>query len=198
MDIVVSHEGTDFDAFASMFAVTRLFPGTQVILGGSVNRNVRHFLSLYGKFFPYLREKDLDWGQIKKVYVVDTPYLERLGKVGEFWQKEGVEFFLFDHHPEEKLKGKPNVVLREYGACTTILVEMCEEASLPLSPLEATLLLIGIYEDTGFFTFPTTTSHDLRAASFLLAQGAMVSYIPRFTRVPLTSEQREALQKMIQ
>lgn len=198
MDIVVSHEGTDFDALASMFAVTRLFPGTQVILGGSVNRNVRHFLSLYGKFFHYLREKDIDWGQIKRIYVVDTPYFERLGKVGEFWQKGEAEFFIFDHHPEEKLRGKSNVVLRECGACTTILMEMLQERSIPLSPLEATLFLIGIYEDTGFFTFPTTTPHDLQAASFLLSQGAMVSYIPRFTRVPLTPEQREALQRMIQ
>ncbi|MGQ9746793.1 MAG: CBS domain-containing protein [Candidatus Caldatribacteriaceae bacterium] len=198
MDVVASHEGTDFDAFASMVAIAKLFPGTQILLGGSVNRNVRHFLSLYGKFFPYLREKDVDWKQIKKVYVVDTPYLERLGKLGELSQKEDVKLFLFDHHPEEKWKGKPNFVFKEYGACTTIMVEMIQDASFPLSPLEATLFLIGIYEDTGFFTFPTTTSNDLKAASFLVAQGAMVSYVPRFTRVPLTPEQREALQKMIQ
>ncbi|MEN3185567.1 MAG: CBS domain-containing protein [Atribacterota bacterium] len=198
MEIVVSHEGTDFDAFASMFAITKLFPGTQIVLGGSVNRNVRHFLSLYGKFFQYLKERDVDWKQIKKVYVVDTPYFERLGKIGELWQKRETEFLVFDHHPEEKLKNLPNAVLKEYGACTTILVEMIQEASLPLSPLEATLLLIGVYEDTGFFTFPTTTANDFRASSFLLTQGAMVSYVPRFTRVPLTTEQREALQKMIQ
>lgn len=198
MEIVVSHEGTDFDAFASMFAVTKLFPGTQIVLGGSVNRNVRHFLSLYGEFFQYLKGKDIDWKQIKKVYVVDTPYFERLGKVGELWQRGEVEFSVFDHHPEERLRKIPNVVLKEYGACTTVLVEMIQEASLPLSPLEATLLLIGIYEDTGLFTFPTTTTSDLRASSFLLSQGAMVSYVPRFTRVPLTAEQREALQKMIQ
>ena len=47
MQIVVSHEGTDFDALASMFAVTKLFPGTKMVIWGTANRNVRHFLSLW-------------------------------------------------------------------------------------------------------------------------------------------------------
>lgn len=61
MQIVVSHEGTDFDALASMFAVTKLFPGTKMVIWGTANRNVRHFLSLYGNFFPILKEKEVDW-----------------------------------------------------------------------------------------------------------------------------------------
>ena len=51
MNIAISHEGTDFDALASMFAVSKLYPGTRIIIGGSVNRNVRRFLTLYGTFF---------------------------------------------------------------------------------------------------------------------------------------------------
>ncbi len=197
MDIAISHEGTDFDAFASLFAITKLFPSTQIVLGGSINRNVRHFLSLYGKFFSSFKEKEVDWKRVERIYVVDTPYFERLGRVNELLQEKRAEVFLFDHHPEAELQGIKQVVFKECGACTTILVEMIEKAAIPLSPLEATLLLLGIYEDTGFFTFPTTTPSDLQAASFLLSQGANVSYTPRFTRVPLTTEQREALQKMI-
>ena len=53
MNIVISHEGTDFDALASMFAVSKLYPGTRIIIVGSVNRNVRRFLTLYGTFFNY-------------------------------------------------------------------------------------------------------------------------------------------------
>ena len=49
MNIVISHEGTDFDALASMFAVSN-FIREPYIIGGSVNRNVRRFLTLYGTF----------------------------------------------------------------------------------------------------------------------------------------------------
>ncbi len=197
MKIVVSHEGTDFDAFASMFAVTKLFPGTQMVLWGSVNPNVRHFLSLYGTFFAFLTEKDVDWSTVTTIYVVDTVYLERLSKAGHLIKSGHVEYFIFDHHPVDTNEVPPNALLRSSGSCTTILVEKIREAAIPLSPLEATLLLLGIYEDTGSFTFPTTTAEDLRAASFLLSQGALVSYVPRFTRVALTEKQGKILRDMV-
>ncbi|MBC7216655.1 MAG: CBS domain-containing protein [Candidatus Caldatribacterium sp.] len=197
MKIVVSHEGTDFDAFASMFAVTKLFPGTQIVLWGTVNPNVRHFLSLYGTFFSHLTEKDVDWSAVTTIYVVDTVYLERLSKAGHLIKSGRVDFFIFDHHPVEESEIPPNAFLRVSGACTTILVERIQEASIPLSPIEATLLLLGIYEDTGSFTFPTTTAEDLKAASFLLSQGALVSYVPRFTRVVLTEQQEQILKDMM-
>lgn len=197
MKIVVSHEGTDFDAFASMFAVTKLFPGTRMVLWGAVNPNVRHFLSLYGTFFPFLTEKEVDWNAVATIYVVDTVYLERLSKAGHLIRTGRVAYTIFDHHPVEQNDIPPHTVLKHTGACTTILVENIREATIPLSPLEATLLLLGIYEDTGSFTFPTTTAEDLSAASFLVAQGALVSYVPRFIRVTLSEEQEALLRDMV-
>ncbi|HXL01616.1 MAG TPA: CBS domain-containing protein [Candidatus Atribacteria bacterium] len=196
MQIVVSHEGTDFDALASMFAVTRLFPGTQMVIWGTVNRNVRHFLSLYGNFFPILKEKEVDWEKVNKIYVVDTAYWERLNKAGELIRDGKVEVVIFDHHSEGE-KREEAAIIKEYGACTTILVEKMMEQKIALSPLEATLLALGIYEDTGSFTFPTTQAPDLESASFLLRQGAKVSFVNRFTGIQLTPEQRETLKKMI-
>ncbi|MGQ9622629.1 MAG: CBS domain-containing protein [Candidatus Caldatribacteriaceae bacterium] len=195
MKIVVSHEGTDFDAFASMFAVTKIFPGTQVVLWGTVNHNVRHFLSLYGSFFPCLTERDVDWNAVTTIYVVDTSYLERLSKAGHLIKQGRVEYFIFDHHPQEE--SLPNSLVEVCGACTTILVKKLKEAAIPLSSLEATLLLLGLYEDTGFFTFPTTTASDLEAASFLLSQGGMVNYVPRFARVVLSPEEEAILKEML-
>lgn len=198
MKIVVSHEGTDFDALASMFAVTKLFPGTRMVLWGSVNPNVRHFLSLYGTFFPFLVEKEVDWHAVTTIYVVDTVYLERLSKAGHLIRTGRVEYFIFDHHPLGEDEIPSHALVKNSGACTTILVAKIQEAGIPLSPLEATLLLLGIYEDTGSFTFPTTTAEDLSAASFLLSKGALVSYVSRFTRVVLTEKQERILQEILQ
>ena len=199
MEIVVSHEGTDFDSLASMHAVSRLYPGTVPVLGGSINRNVRYFLSLYGHFMHIVQEKDLDWEEVTHVTAVDTAILNRLGKSGEYIQKKGIPYRIFDHHPvsPDNVRGE-NVIIEPYGACSTILSRMIRERDLPLSPLEATLLVLGIYEDTGSFTFPTTTPEDLEAASYLVSRGARVRYVPRFAGMQLTKEQRQILREMIQ
>jgi hypothetical protein len=52
--------------------------------------------------------------------------------------------------------------------------------------VEATLLLLGIYEDTGSLTYSRTTSRDLRAAGFLLEQGANLGILNDFLNHPLS------------
>ncbi|MDK2895948.1 MAG: hypothetical protein PWP04_68 [Candidatus Atribacteria bacterium] len=198
MEVVVSHEGTDFDALASMAAVSKLYPGVRIVLPGSVSRNVRHFLSLYGHFWNCLKEGDVDWDEVTKVYVVDTTYPDRIGKAGTIVNQEKVSFFFFDHHWEARETiSKTQGIIQNRGACATILVEKIREKSILLTPLEATLLLLGIYEDTGSFTFSTTTSQDLEAASFLVSQGAKVIFVPRFSHVQLTPFQQKVLKEMI-
>jgi tRNA nucleotidyltransferase (CCA-adding enzyme) len=198
MNIVISHEGTDFDALASMFAVSKLYPGTRIIIGGSVNRNVRRFLTLYGTFFNYSIEKELDWKSVKKIWIVDASSPSRSGKAEELIQAGRVAFAIYDHHPEtpDGLKGE-QVVVQPTGACTTILVELIKEQTLPLNSLEATLLILGIYEDTGSLTFPTTTARDLQAAAFLVEHGAKLSAIPDYVNMQLTNEQRDVLKLMV-
>jgi len=198
MDIVISHEGTDFDAMASMFAVSKLYPGTRIIIGGSVNRNVRGFLSLYGSFFDYSPEKEVDWKSVKKIWIVDSSYPSRTGKVMELIQHGQATFAVYDHHPEtpEGLKGD-QVMIQPVGACTSILVELIKQRLLPLTSLEATLLILGIYEDTGSLTFPTTTARDLEAAAFLVEHGAQLSSVPDYVNMQLSNEQRDVLKKMV-
>ena len=51
------------------------------------------------------------------------------------------------------------------GATTTILTEMLQSAGFTLSPEEASLLLLGIHEDTGSLTYDTATARDAQAAA---------------------------------
>jgi len=75
------------------------------------------------------------------------------------------------------------------GATTTLLLEKLIAARLPLTPIEATLLALGIYEDTGSLTYPTTTVSDLRCATWLLEQGANLTVVSDFLHHPLTDQQ---------
>jgi tRNA nucleotidyltransferase (CCA-adding enzyme) len=49
---------------------------------------------------------------------------------------------------------------------------------------EATLLLMGIYEDTGSLTYATTRPRDVQAAAWLLEQGGDLAAVRRFATRP--------------
>jgi tRNA nucleotidyltransferase (CCA-adding enzyme) len=68
--------------------------------------------------------------------------------------------------------------------------------SLTVNPLEATLLLLGIYEDTGSLTYGTTHPRDLRAAAWLLEQGGNLAIVDKFLHHPLTQEQLQLYQQL--
>ena len=77
------------------------------------------------------------------------------------------------------------------GATTTRCVEQLGKRGLSLTNEEATLLMLGIYEDTGSLTYDTTTARDIRAAAWLLGQGALLPVVRRFLNIPLTPTQRD-------
>ena len=57
-------------------------------------------------------------------------------------------------------------MVRPYGATTTLLMELIRARELPVTPFEATLFLLGIYEDTGCLTFASTTPEDAEAVAW--------------------------------
>jgi tRNA nucleotidyltransferase (CCA-adding enzyme) len=101
------------------------------------------------------------------------------------------EIKVIDHHPvRDSLPAEWSVTTHEIGATTTVLVEELQEHNGLLNPIHATLLLLGIYEDTGSLTYTRTTSRDLRAASFLLEQGASLNIAADFLNHPLSQAQQ--------
>jgi tRNA nucleotidyltransferase (CCA-adding enzyme) len=79
------------------------------------------------------------------------------------------------------------------GACTTLIRRRAARAQRRIKPIHATLLLLGIYEDTGSLTYTGTTPRDVRAAAFLLDQGASLQILSRYLNPPLSDEQRDGL-----
>ena len=75
------------------------------------------------------------------------------------------------------------------GATVTILTRLLREAGETLNEDEATLLALGIYEDTGSFTFPSTTQKDYEAAAWLLGQGANLNLVSSLITRQLTVEE---------
>jgi tRNA nucleotidyltransferase (CCA-adding enzyme) len=84
----------------------------------------------------------------------------------------------------------------ETGATTTLLVEKIAEQGLPVNPTEASLLLLGIYEDTGALSYETTTARDLRSAAWLREHGASLLIVNKFLHHPLTEAQTQLYQQL--
>ena len=78
-------------------------------------------------------------------------------------------------------------VLSEDGALTTTLVSILAERELPVTPVEATAFALGIHEDTGSLTYPTTTQRDAEALAWCLRHGAHQELVTNFLHVPLST-----------
>jgi tRNA nucleotidyltransferase (CCA-adding enzyme) len=59
-------------------------------------------------------------------------------------------------------------------------------------------MCLGIYEDTGSFTFPSTTEKDFNAAAYLVSKGANLNIISNLISREITTEQVSLLNEMIQ
>jgi len=72
MDIILTHERTDFDGLASLLGAYLLDRNLTPVLPRKLNRNVEAFLSLYGVELPLVDPRDLPGDPINSVCLVDT------------------------------------------------------------------------------------------------------------------------------
>ena len=194
MEVILTHENTDFDGLASLLAAAKLYPDAIPVLPRALNRNLQDFLALYRDEFPFVKAEDLPRRRIERVILVDTQTVPSLKGL-----RRKAEIRIIDHHPlARELGRRVSYYGEEIGATTTILVEQISEAHIPLSPLEATLLLLGIYEDTGCLSYLSTTPRDIRCAAWLLEQGANLSVVNDFLRHPLSERQRELYNQLVE
>ncbi len=194
MEIILTHENADFDALASLSGASRLYPGAVPVLPHRINRNLRDFLALYWDELPFIRADDLPRKPIEHLILVDTQ---------TFSPPKGVraetQVHIIDHHPlSRELEPHMTYCGEEVGATATLLVEKIGQKEIPISLIEATLLLLGIYEDTGSLSYPTTTVRDLRCATWLLERGASLEVVNNFLRYPLTDKQQQLYTQLIE
>ncbi len=190
--VILTHEQADFDALASMLGAFLLDEGAVPVLPRRMNRNVRAYLTLYGIELPFVDPRDLPVQTITDITLVDTQSMVTLKGMGS-----ATRVRVIDHHPSREGLPVEWVVIRdEVGATTTLLVEELKERNGPLAMVAATLLLLGIYEDTGSLTYSRTTPRDLRAAAYLVEQGASLSIALNFLNHPLSLAQQELYERL--
>ena len=198
--VIVSHGNTDFDGFGAMLAARLLYPGALVAVG-ALNRNVRDFYRLHADELDFVVEASrLELDAVRRLVVVEARHASRLGELERVALDPSVEKALFDHHGEGELPGwiEPDAaVLSTDGALTTTLVGVLAERELQPTSLEATAFALGIHEDTGSLTYPTTTQRDVDALAWCMRHGARQDLVATYLHTPLSDAERELLHALM-
>ena len=198
--VITTHVNADFDALASMLAAQKLYPEALVVFPGSQEKNLKNFfINSMAYLFNMVDINRIDFDSITRLVLVDTRQTGRIGRLADLLGEPGVEIHIYDHHPpsDNDIKGTVEVH-GQTGANVTILTEIIRDKEIAISPDEATIMCLGIYEDTGSFTFPSTTERDFRAAAYLLSQGANLNVVSNLIARELSPQQVVLLNDMIQ
>jgi len=198
LELITSHNALDFDGLAAMVAAGKLYPGAVKVFSGTLSKNVRQFLALYKDSLIIKSPKEIPTDEVRRMIVVDTARASRLGHLKKLAEQPGIEFHVYDHHPVSTDNLPASLSLIEaVGAATTLLVEKIIERNISLSSFDATILALGIYEDTGSLLFSSTTARDAAAVAYLLSKGANLSVVANFMDKPFSGEQRKLLQSLL-
>ncbi|MDW8433885.1 MAG: CBS domain-containing protein [Aquificaceae bacterium] len=184
--VVFLEEDADLDALSSAYCVTLLHQDACIFRPQYLSRKASEVLTKFENRFCILNNLPDSFDLV----LVDShnyqDYLERF--------KERIrEIYIYDHHPQAPthFKGKVESV----GSCTTLLVEELIKQGLDIDPESATLLALGIYEDTGMLTYEGTTPRDVRAVAWLLEKGANLRLLRNLLSGGISKEDIDLLSK---
>lgn len=198
--VITAHGNADFDALAAIIAASKLYPDAALIFPGSQEKTLRNFfMESATYFFNFQNLKDIDLDVVRTLVLVDTRQRPRLSHIQALLEKPGIIVHAYDHHPDSDddvpySKG----IVKPWGATTSILALEMREQGITLTEDEATMLGCGIYEDTGSFTFSSTTEHDFQAAAWLRSQGMDLNVISDVLHRDLTAEQISILNDLLE
>jgi len=197
MDIITTHINADFDALASTIAAKKLYPDAVIVFPGSLEKKVRDFVDAFNPV-EIKKMKEIQLDKVKRLIIVDTKNPDRIGQLKRLISKPDIKIHIYDHHPigKEDVRGESEVI-KTVGAVSTIFAEIIRKKNIPLTPMEATILCLGIYEETGYLTYTSTTPEDLMAAAYLLKKGAALNIVSNFLKTELSVEEFSLLNEII-
>lgn len=198
MQIILSHTNLDFDGLASMIAAKKLYPLAEIVLPSKLSPEVEHFLAIYKDTFPFQRKNNILFDDVREVILVDTNDPNRTGDLKEHLPKT-LSYIVFDHHPTSQATVNFSTgTIEKVGATITLLSEQLRAHEIAISPFEATVFSLGVYSDTGAFTYHHTTSRDLQAGAFFLEHGANLRVVDQFREAQLNEDQQLLFQQLLE
>lgn len=181
-----------------MVGAKKLYPNAELVLPGKLARNVEEFVALHRDILDIHKPSEIGPEDVDTIILVDTKSPRRLAKLSSLLNRPGIKIHIYDHHPWAEGDARGEFELVELlGAATTLIVEEIRARNILLTPFEATVLALGIYEDTGSLLYSNTTQRDAEAAAYLIGAGANLALVAQFLGRPLTEEQQQLLKTLL-
>jgi tRNA nucleotidyltransferase (CCA-adding enzyme) len=182
MDVILCHQTADFDALGAAVGLSRLYPGSRIVLTGGAHPTVREFLALHRNEFDLIELRSVNPDLIRSIYIVDNQQADRLGKAADWLTLPHLEhIIIYDHHLNSACDiVADEIELAAIGATTTLIVEKLQGEGITLNPVAASVMALGIHVDTGSLTFPQTSVRDVKALAWLMEQGANLRLVAEY------------------
>ncbi|MGE4546436.1 MAG: CBS domain-containing protein, partial [Desulfurella sp.] len=193
MKVITCHIEPDFDAIASAIAAKLLFKDAIVVFPNLPKRSKKSFL-IQSTIYAYADVQKVDLDKIDTLIVVDTHQKSRIGEFSKIVDK--VKVICFDHHTDGDINCS-ELYCKKTGANTTQIVMKLKEQNIDFSAEEATLFMLGIYEDTGKLLYPSTTVHDFEICAYLLEKGAKLDIVSSVLEETIEESQVYLLNELI-
>ncbi len=194
MDLILCHTTADFDTLGAAVGLTRLKPGARIVLAGGLHPAVRDFLALHRDEYPLIERRSVPTEALRSLTIVDAQTRSRLGKTAEWLDLPDVRIIVYDHHAQSETDIQPHEAhIAEIGAVTTLVVEQLQQQGIMPTPIEATVMALGIHVDTGSLTFDHATARDAWALAWLMEQGASLKAIAEYVDPGLSPKLQQLL-----
>lgn len=197
--LITAHSNADFDCLSSMVAAKLLYPDAALIYPGSQEQGLRDFFIQSTTYlFNFYSYRDIEPQSVQTLVVCDTRQKSRLAHIKPLLEQKELQIHLYDHHPDSEEDLQANLkVVKPWGSTVAILIDILQQKNISPDQDQATLMGLGLYEDTGCFTFSSTTEHDLAAAVWLKQKGMDIGFISDFLNRELSSEQVSILNSLL-
>lgn len=195
MDLILCHTTADFDTLGAAVGLTRLLPGSRIVIPGGSHPGVREFLALHKDEYATIERRAVNLEQLRTIVVVDTQKRDRLGAAAQWLDLPQLkQIIVYDHHLDSQSDiNATQTQIDNVGAITTLIVEQLQKAEINLTVAEATVMALGIHVDTGSLTFTQATARDAQALAWLMLQGASLRLVSEYLEPGLSSELQELL-----
>ena len=197
MELAVTHRGADFDALSSIVAATLVYPGMMALCPNSLQPNVQRFISLHKTAFKLARDFPAEPAAVRRLAICDCNQWRQLEHATQLKQCVHAAIDLWDHHLQGGDIEPTWSCVESIGATVTLFLRIIQEKKIVVNPHEATLFLLGLYEDTGQLSFDRTTPEDVRSAAFLLEQGGDLGLVVDFLHIAYSEEQKRVLYRLM-
>lgn len=176
--LITAHIRVDGDAIGSevaLYHALRQMGKSVTIANNSFIPRIFEFITHNANVFIY---PETPKENPEVVFVLDCPTMERLGKTQKIIPDNAI-IINIDHHISSEYFGNINWVASDVCATGEIILSLLRAMGLEITPDIATALYVAIVTDTGRFLHSNTTPEALRAAAFLIEQGAKHSEISK-------------------